>query len=130
VASMVRGTSIYIRTRRRRRGIVVYAARRRYKPRVDSTRLHHLPNHNLPVSSWTFMQVFNLPDEVQLILLITFLFVDLNKVFDSISREALWYKLYAMGMSSRMINRIKAIYRDVRFCVKPASNEATESVRS
>lgn len=38
-------------------------------------------------------------------------FVDFKAAFDTINREALFYKLYAQGMSSKMVRLLKELYR-------------------
>lgn len=57
-------------------------------------------------------------------------FLDLNKAFDSISREALWHKLRKKGMSSKMVKRIQAIYEEVSFCVKGGRDKVTACIKS
>ena len=48
------------------------------------------------------------------------IFIDYERAFDSIIRDALWLKL--IGISSKMIVMIKAIYKDVKSCVKLSTN--------
>jgi hypothetical protein len=55
-------------------------------------------------------------------------FIDFEKVFDSINRETLWYKMRMKGTSSNMINCIKSMYDNVQFCIKCGKNEVTDSV--
>lgn len=49
-------------------------------------------------------------------------FVDYEKAFDTVIHDALWVKLVESGVSSKMINMIKSIYRSVKACIKDASN--------
>jgi hypothetical protein len=44
--------------------------------------------------------------------------VDLYKAFDSIDREALWFKLRKKGVSDNMVECIKKMYDDTKFYVK------------
>jgi len=46
-------------------------------------------------------------------------FINFEKAFDSVNREALWLKLRKIGVSENMINCIKIMYQDIKFCVKP-----------
>ena len=57
-------------------------------------------------------------------------FVDLEKAFDKVSRNALYYKLQQSGMSTSMIQRIRAIYKQVNFCIKANSKEVTSLINS
>lgn len=41
-----------------------------------------------------------------------------RKASDSISREALWFKMRKTGVSNTMINCIRIMYQDIKFCVK------------
>jgi len=45
-------------------------------------------------------------------------FVDFKKAFDKVYRDGIWYKLIKYGTSSKMVKMLKAIYLDVRSCVK------------
>jgi exonuclease III len=45
-------------------------------------------------------------------------FVDFQKAFDSINRDALWSKLLSMGMSSKIVKILQVIYTDVKSCVR------------
>lgn len=45
-------------------------------------------------------------------------FVDFRKAFDLIYRNGIWYKLIIYGVSSKMVNMLKAIYKSVKSCVK------------
>ena len=45
-------------------------------------------------------------------------FVDYMKAFDTIIYDALWIKLVQSGLSCKIVNIIKAIYSNVKSCVK------------
>ena len=45
-------------------------------------------------------------------------YIDMEKAFDRINRDALWLKLGKLGISKKMLCMIKAIYKNVRACVK------------
>ena len=45
-------------------------------------------------------------------------FVDLQKCFDSIYRNGLWYKLIKYNVSGKLFNVIRSLYNDVKLCVK------------
>jgi hypothetical protein len=49
-------------------------------------------------------------------------FVDYEKAFDTVIRDALWIKLVETGVSCKMINIIKTIYENVKSCVKLSVN--------
>ena len=49
-------------------------------------------------------------------------FIDYEKAFDSISRDTLWYKLFEIGVSTKMLNMLKSLYNQVSACVKSYSN--------
>ena len=44
-------------------------------------------------------------------------FVDYQKAFDSIWKEALWSKLLKEGISGKIINLLKSMYSKIRSCV-------------
>lgn len=44
-------------------------------------------------------------------------FVDFAKAFDSIPREALWYKLLKEGVAGNILDVIKSIYSDIKSCI-------------
>jgi hypothetical protein len=46
-----------------------------------------------------------------------FIPIDYEKALDSVVRDALWYKLFEIGVSSKMVNMLKAIYFRVSACV-------------
>ena len=46
------------------------------------------------------------------------LFVDFEKAFDRVDRAALWHKLMSQNVSSKMVRMLKAVYADVKVCVK------------
>jgi hypothetical protein len=45
-------------------------------------------------------------------------YVDFEKAFDSIHREALWYKLRRKGISDNMAKCIREMYDGIKFCMK------------
>ena len=45
------------------------------------------------------------------------IFVDFRKVLDSIHRETLWKRVEAYGISAKLLNMIKALYKDTRVAV-------------
>ena len=45
-------------------------------------------------------------------------FADFERAFDTVSRNALWYKLVERGVSWKIITMIKSIYQHVKSCVK------------
>jgi hypothetical protein len=54
--------------------------------------------------------------------------VDLEKAFESIDREVLWFKMRKKGVSDNMVEYIKKMYDDTKFCVKCGGNEVTDFV--
>ena len=44
-------------------------------------------------------------------------FVDYQKAFDSVWREALWYKTELHGISGRFMSTVKSLYQNVKSCV-------------
>ena len=46
------------------------------------------------------------------------IFIDYQRAFDSINRDALWAKLFEVGISCKMTNIIRCIYNSVQSCVK------------
>jgi hypothetical protein len=55
-------------------------------------------------------------------------FVDFEKVFDSINREALWFKMRMKGVSKRMVSCFSNMYEGIKFCVRCGNNEVTNFV--
>ncbi|MES9881010.1 MAG: reverse transcriptase domain-containing protein [Sedimenticola sp.] len=49
-------------------------------------------------------------------------FIDYEKAFDTVMRDALWLKLVNYGVSTKMITMLKAIYRKVLACVRVHSD--------
>ena len=49
-------------------------------------------------------------------------YIDMKKCFDSIYRNAVWYKLYKYGLGGKLLNVIKSMYCHVRSCVKHCNN--------
>jgi hypothetical protein len=54
--------------------------------------------------------------------------VDLEKAFDSIDRETLWYKLRRKGISDKMVECIRRIYDGIKFCVKCGEDVVTDFI--
>jgi hypothetical protein len=55
--------------------------------------------------------------------------VDLEKAFVSIDREALWFKIRKKGVSDNMVECLKKMYDDTKFCVKCSGDEVTDFVK-
>lgn len=51
-------------------------------------------------------------------------FIDYERCFDTICRDALWIKLVALGISSKFVDMVKSIYRSVSSCVKLTHNKS------
>ena len=49
-------------------------------------------------------------------------FVDLKRCFDSINRNALWYKLYNTGIQGKLLRIIRDMYSKVKSCVKQCNS--------
>ena len=45
-------------------------------------------------------------------------FIDFKKAYDSIDRDILWNKLYAMGLRGKMLSAVKSLYSSVKSCVR------------
>ena len=45
-------------------------------------------------------------------------FVDMKKCFDSVNRNALWFKLYKLGIRGKMLNIVRNMYSQVRCRVR------------
>ena len=45
-------------------------------------------------------------------------FIDLKKAFDSVYTNALWYKLFKMGLDGKILVMFKVMYEVVKSCVK------------
>jgi hypothetical protein len=58
------------------------------------------------------------------------LFVDLQKALNTIVREALWWKLGKKGISSKFIEGVKGIYKNVKTPVKLECNRVLEEFDS
>jgi hypothetical protein len=54
--------------------------------------------------------------------------VDLEKAFDSIDREALWFKMRNKGVSVNVMRCIKKLYEGIKFCVKCDGDKVTDFV--
>jgi hypothetical protein len=54
--------------------------------------------------------------------------VDLEKAFDSFDREALWFKMRKKGVSDNMVECIKKMYDNTKFCLKCGGNKVTDFV--
>jgi hypothetical protein len=55
--------------------------------------------------------------------------VNLEKAFDSIDRETLWFKIRKKGVSDNMGECIKEMYGDTKFYVKCRVDEVTDFVK-
>jgi hypothetical protein len=51
--------------------------------------------------------------------------VDFEKAFDSVHREALWFKMKRTGVSENMVNCTRIKYEGARFSVKSGENEVS-----
>ena len=49
-------------------------------------------------------------------------FIDLQKCFDSIYRNGLWFKLIKQGVTGKVLSLIRSLYEDVKLCVKHLNN--------
>ncbi len=49
-------------------------------------------------------------------------FVDYRKAFDFINRQALWLKLYKLGVSSQFLKLLRSMYEEVKSCVRLSGN--------
>jgi hypothetical protein len=49
--------------------------------------------------------------------------VDFKKAFDSINREALWYKIRKIGASENMVSITEIMYQAITFCVNVVETE-------
>jgi hypothetical protein len=58
------------------------------------------------------------------------IFVDLQKAFDTVEREALWWKLGEIGLSTKFIEGVKRIYKNVKITVKFEGNQVLEEFDS
>ena len=57
-------------------------------------------------------------------------FIDFSKAFDSVNRQALWFKLAKMGASRKFLNILTSMYNGSEFTVKIDNNTTTEPVNS
>ena len=55
-------------------------------------------------------------------------FVDLKKAFDSVYRNAHWYKLFNMGIDGKML-QIYRLYETVKSCVRHGNNTYSDFFR-
>ena len=53
-------------------------------------------------------------------------FIDYQRAFDTVNRDALWIKLIQSGISCKMVNMIKCIYNDVQSCLKLLNANGTK----
>lgn len=49
-------------------------------------------------------------------------FIDYEKAFDTVLRDALWFKLFEIGIKSKMLKLLQAIYEHVSASVKVNAN--------
>jgi hypothetical protein len=54
--------------------------------------------------------------------------VDFEKAFDSIHREALWYKMRRKGISDNMVKCIREMYDGIKICVRCGEEEVTDFI--
>jgi hypothetical protein len=52
----------------------------------------------------------------------------LQKDFDTVIREALWWKLSKKGTSTKFIERIKALYRNAKITIKFEGRSVSEEL--
>ena len=45
-------------------------------------------------------------------------FVDFSKAYDRVNRSLLWKKLDRLGINGKMMNALKALYKNVKYCVR------------
>ena len=55
-------------------------------------------------------------------------FIDYEKAFDTVNHDALWIKLVKSGVSCKMLNMIKAIYANVKSCVRNGKSMSTSNL--
>jgi hypothetical protein len=55
-------------------------------------------------------------------------FVNLEKAFDPIDRETLWYKLRRKGISDKMVECFRRMYDGIKFCVKCGEDVMTDFI--
>lgn len=53
-------------------------------------------------------------------------FIDMKQCFDSIYRNALWLKLYKLGLNGKILRIIRAMYQSVKSCIKLNCNTYTD----
>jgi hypothetical protein len=58
------------------------------------------------------------------------IFVDLQKAFDTVVNEALWWKLGKKGLSTKFTEGVKGIYKNVKITVKLRDNRVLEEFES
>jgi hypothetical protein len=58
------------------------------------------------------------------------MFVDLQKAFDMVVREAVWWKLGRKGVSVKFIEEIRELYSNVKISVKLEENRITQEFDS
>ena len=46
------------------------------------------------------------------------MFIDYERAFDTVSRDALWFKLTQIGVSCKFLNMLKSMYAEVKSCVR------------
>jgi hypothetical protein len=49
--------------------------------------------------------------------------VDFEKAFNTVEREAVWFKMRRIGLSENMVNRTKIMYEGSKFGVKCEENK-------
>ena len=55
-------------------------------------------------------------------------FVDFKKAFDKVSHSLLWSKLIQIGIGGRFLNLLKAMYSEVKSCVRAGDGLTKASI--
>ena len=53
-------------------------------------------------------------------------FIDLEKAYDRVNREALWQVLRMYDVKAKLLNRIKSMYVDSSSCVRVKGGESEQ----
>jgi hypothetical protein len=57
-------------------------------------------------------------------------FIDFQKAFDTVNRQKLWARLWELGCSTKMLEALIGMYKNVRFAIKCGQNEVTSPIQS
>lgn len=57
-------------------------------------------------------------------------YIDYKRAFDSVNRQALWFKLNQFGVSTKMLLLLQSIYSETKVCIKTGPNEQSEVFRT